>query len=535
MPETARSAWRGRIVTLDAHDTVIDDGIVYVRDNLIAAVQPAGEGAPEDFDEVSVRRVGGTIYPGLIDLHNHLCYDVLQLWQVPKLYTNRDQWGKHPDYPKLISGPMGMLGKSEGCPEAVARFTECKALLGGVTTSQGIKLFSNAGIGKYYRGLLRNVEISDGADLPAAAAKISDVAAENASEFLESLERASCLLLHLSEGTDKRARDHFLALKLANGEVAITKALAGIHCVALKREDFDLLADHGGSMIFSPLSNLLLYGETADVEAALAAGVTMGIGSDWSPTGSKNLLGELKAAHAYSQANRNVLSPLQIVAMATRNAARILKWSDAVGSIEASKRADFIVVDDADEDPYLHLIRASEADIRLVVIDGVSRYGLPSLMHIGAERELESWRVGTSDRLLDLSIPSTSQFLNHVTLREACDRLTHALADPHATTIRSAAATLKANRHSKTQWFLDLDHEETHESIRPRFKTQYDAPKKIVEMRAAGTAARPMAAQLVPLTLDPITAVDDKTFAERLSTQGNVPKPIKEALIDLYS
>ena len=40
----------------------------------------------------------------------------------------------------------------------------------------------------------------------------------------------------------------------------------------------------------------LLYGKTADIAAAKAAGVRLGIGSDWSPSGSKNLLGELKVA-----------------------------------------------------------------------------------------------------------------------------------------------------------------------------------------------------------------------------------------------
>ena len=33
-------------------------------------------------------------------------------------------------------------------------------------------------------------------------------------------------------------------------------------------EDFQVLAGHGGSMVWSPLSNLLLYGQTADIAAA---------------------------------------------------------------------------------------------------------------------------------------------------------------------------------------------------------------------------------------------------------------------------
>src|SRR5215210_4251204 len=294
--QLTRYALEGRVVTMDSSFSVLERGTVYVGGGRIAEIAPTGAPAPPGFQETPVISTRGTVYPGLIDLHNHLSYDALTLWRVPRLYTNRDQWGGHPDYRKLISGPMTVLGKTPGFVEAVVRYVECKALLGGVTTAQGVALFSNQGIQRYYRGVVRNVEETGEDDLPDAATKISDVEAGDAEKFLEHLQNSSCLLLHLSEGTDERARAHFEALRLANGTWAITPALAGIHCVALQPEDFDVLAENGGSMVWSPLSNLLLYGQTADVEAAKEAGVRIGLGSDWSPSGSKSLLGELKVA-----------------------------------------------------------------------------------------------------------------------------------------------------------------------------------------------------------------------------------------------
>src|SRR5206468_2451421 len=62
--------------------------------------------------------------------------------------------------------------------------------------------------------------------------------------------------------------------------------------------DFKLMGANGAKMVWSPLSNLLLYGKTADVKAARDNGVTIGLGSDWTFSGSKNLLGELKVARA---------------------------------------------------------------------------------------------------------------------------------------------------------------------------------------------------------------------------------------------
>jgi 5-methylthioadenosine/S-adenosylhomocysteine deaminase len=230
-----RYALEGRVVTMDASYAVLERGVVYVEGNKIAAVVSTGAPPPPGFEGIlSAVGTRGTIYPGLIDLHNHLSYDALSLWDVPAKYTNRDQWGRHPDYRRLISGPMTVLGKTPGYVEAVVRYVECKCLLGGVTTSQGIALFSNQGIAQYYRGVVRKVEETGEADLPDAATRISDVEAEDVEAFFERLQRSSCLLLHLSEGTDERAREHFEALRTPGERWAITPALAGIHCAALR-------------------------------------------------------------------------------------------------------------------------------------------------------------------------------------------------------------------------------------------------------------------------------------------------------------
>ena len=69
----------------------------------------------------------------------------------------------------------------------------------------------------------------------------------------------------------------------------------------------------GAKLVWSPLSNLLLYGQTADIKAAKAAGVRIGIGSDWAPSGSKNLLGELKIAQLANSAAGGVFSDWAVI------------------------------------------------------------------------------------------------------------------------------------------------------------------------------------------------------------------------------
>jgi hypothetical protein len=69
---------------------------------------------------------------------------------------------------------MNVLGHTPTYVEAVVRYVECKCLLSGVTTSQGISLYG-VRVNKYYRGVVRNVESPTDPRLPAASTKISDV------------------------------------------------------------------------------------------------------------------------------------------------------------------------------------------------------------------------------------------------------------------------------------------------------------------------------------------------------------------------
>ncbi len=82
-------ALQGRVVTMDAAYNVLDSATIYIDAGKIVAVHPTGTPPPAGYENVPIIQTQGTIYPGLIELHNHLSYNALQLWQVPKLYTNR--------------------------------------------------------------------------------------------------------------------------------------------------------------------------------------------------------------------------------------------------------------------------------------------------------------------------------------------------------------------------------------------------------------------------------------------------------------
>jgi len=522
----------GRVVTMDDANPVIDRGAVYVQGNSIAHVLDATDPAPAGFEAAERIDTHGTIYPGLIELHNHLSYNVLPVWAVPKQFANRDGWSKGPGYRGTISGPMSVLGRTAGMGEAVVRYVETKCLLGGTTTSQGIALAGDAGIQKYYFGAIRNVEETKDKALHDALTRIADVDAKDASKFLKRLNGSSCLLLHLSEGkkSNKPARDHFLALQQGDGTWAITSHLAGIHCIALTKADFGVMAERQASSVWSPLSNLLLYGETADIGAAREQGVKIGIGSDWSPSGSKNLLFEMRVASIVAA---GAISHRELLAMATTTAAAILGWKK-IGSITPTNRADLLVVSGRTHEAHEHLFTCAETDIALVVIDGVARAGTKTLMgRFAFNSATESVRVGSTTRVVFLAQDGVDPAIANLTVAEATNRLVDAMK--RLPELAKKLESPIAAALPKPRIRLVLDHDEEDDEVsnlaqRPHLPGPDGRPTGELSPDLSAAASKPLSELVKPMKVDPLTVVDDGDFLDTLIAETNLPQAVSDGL-----
>lgn len=420
-------ALEGRIVTMDRDATILDRGRLFIENGIIVDIQPVGGGYPPGFDSSDIIKSGGTIYPGMIELHNHLPYNILPYWVADRQYTNHQQWKTVKGYRVNVTGPMQTLGKTPGFPEAIVRYVECKSLIGGVTTSQGITLANSTLTRKVFHGIIRNVEETNESVLPEAVTRIADVGPGQAQAFNASLTPAKTRLLHLSEGIDDRARSFFSNLQIDADHWAISPKLNGIHCTALNREDFEILGRHGGSMTWSPMSNLVLYGATADIRAAKENNILIALGSDWSPSGSKNLLEELKVAYLVSQDHGD--TPLftneELVRMTTSNPAEILGWEGVLGSLKAGAKADMLIVNGYQDEPYMKLIGASEKSLLAVFINGVPRCAQSRIFkkfNFDAH-EIETFLIGNSERNLYLKETHQDDALPPISLKDATDTI----------------------------------------------------------------------------------------------------------------
>src|SRR5215467_13252333 len=112
---------RGRVVTMDASRTVFDDAVVWVQDGTISDVTAASQ-VPQAHAGAQVIATGGTIYPGLIELHNHLAYNSLPLFKIPRLYTKREDWQGTIGYRRYVSGPAGVISSVPDLIRATVRY-----------------------------------------------------------------------------------------------------------------------------------------------------------------------------------------------------------------------------------------------------------------------------------------------------------------------------------------------------------------------------------------------------------------------------
>ncbi|MBL4850587.1 MAG: amidohydrolase family protein [Planctomycetes bacterium] len=447
---------KGKIVSMD---TRVRTGQVVIRNGKIEAILSASATPPAGAIVIDTK---GYIYPGLINLHNHLKYNFTGLYDVPKASANHDQWPSGKDYQRYVNNPTALVTGSNfyARQDEALKYAEVRAIVGGETAIQGAQ--NSPAIS---RTLVRNVELKNfGEDtIGQRALTIDSLFWRHKEDVMPSIKRQRAWLFHLCEGIDDYSRKEwsdsgwdptkpFSSSKSARNRPGVVEAdlvfpgLVGIHCTAMEREDFkQWKAITGGvpKIVWSPTSNLMLYGATTDIRAAKLEGALISLGTDWAPTGTKNLLWELKVADAYNrkQSPRLFRGDKALVELVTTNPAKILGWEDRVGKIKVGYYADLIVVDNIySRSGYKNLVMAHEVNIQLVMVGGNPLYGdeahLEKLKVYNGQKQYErlpgssDTRPKVIDMLQDLSARKGDMTLAEVikNLEEGLDLDTAVLA-----------------------------------------------------------------------------------------------------------
>lgn len=116
------------------------------------------------------------------------------------------------------------------------------------------------------------------------------------------------------------------------------------HCVHLDDHHHKELASHGAAIAFCPSSNLFLGSGLFDLASAKAHQVRVGLGTDVGGGTSLSLLRTLGDAYKVLQLQRQSLTSLRGIYLATLGAAEALYMDDKIGNFAPGKEADFVVL-----------------------------------------------------------------------------------------------------------------------------------------------------------------------------------------------
>ncbi len=420
----------GTVVTMHHTHPVWHDGAVYVGDDgLIEAVGAASDPPPSGFEHAHRIDTGGVIYPGLIDLHSHIGYNTLPLWTAASApFKHHDSWPGKDDYDTAVTWPYRIF--SVAAPEAVLKYAEVKAMIGGTTAIQG-KPRTSRPIDAWLVRVIDDEQFGQPGDFVHVATipKVGDALDREATRL-----RAghTVYIPHVGEGLPGTVVHR--EVDDLDGHGCIQAGLIGIHATAFTAADFAKVGTAGGAIVWSPFSNLWLYHATTDIAAARQHGVRVCLGSDWSPSGTKHLLGELKVADLCNKQlpRPQRLSGRELCELVTANPgdALAVAWGARIGRIVPGASADVVVVKQRRADHYQNLIRATELDVQLVVIGGRPHYGTAAMMTAAGAADAEPIIVRGEQRRVRVRLAGTKDA--EMTWSETLAALEHVRDDPTA-------------------------------------------------------------------------------------------------------
>ena len=340
----------------------------------------AGLDAPPRADDLCIDLHGDRLLPGLINAHDHLQLNALPRLKYRSRYARASEWIDDIG-PRLGVDPMFVANG------AVPR--EQRLLLGGVKN-----LLSGVTTVAHHDPLYASL-CQDGFPVRVVTRygwshSLSLDGAEAVRRSFRQTPSHWPWIIHAAEGIDDAAGAEFEQLD-ALGCLRSNTVL--VHGVALRSRQQERLVKAGAALVWCPGSNLHLFERTPDIRF-LFQHRRVALGSDSRVSGGRDLLAELDAARQAAQLDEAALESL-----VTDRAAEVLSLGDR-GAIRPGALADLVVLPEG-----LALSRATRADIRLVLIDGVPRYADPDLARsFGGAADLAEVRVDGRRKYLSRSL-----------------------------------------------------------------------------------------------------------------------------------
>lgn len=449
--ENVDLAVRGRIVTMDKDRTVIDDGMVVSRAGRILAVGPRQEIASRFRCDHVAGDAHSIIMPGFIDAHTHCTQCFVrsltsgELPMIPRIYSPA-QRSLNPEQAattvRLIAAQLLRSGITTMCegtlnpahePAIVQAIEEtgirCVMARGAADQDfHHAALYSQITDRSWYKAregqaekellateafLQRHPARGDG--LIRGAVNVSALLNFSEAYFKGGAELArrhdTTVQVHI--GRDREEVEFCLSAfgrrpveRLADLGV-IDEHLVAVHAVLASEKEIELLARGGAGLAHSPVECVANLNAIPNLPRFRASGIRVALGCD---NQANDIFVNMRAAWlihgakwGMSAYDAEFLSAGEIIDMATIEAASVLRCDDLIGSLEAGKAADMVVLDGSG--PHMmssqhlssELLRyASRAEVKTTIVAGKVLYSDGEFATIDIERLREEATAGAS-------------------------------------------------------------------------------------------------------------------------------------------
>jgi cytosine/adenosine deaminase-related metal-dependent hydrolase len=322
---------------------------------------------------------GDRLLPGLINAHDHLQLNSLPDHETPRFYQHVRDWIAEVDG-RRRTDPQFAARASVARDERLL-FGAVKNLLSGVTTvAHHDPLYPFLTHAGFPVSVVRDYGWSHSLYIDGE---------RSVAESYRATPPEWPWMVHAAEGQNAEAAAEFDRLE-ALGCLGSNTLL--VHGIMLDQAQRARLVAAGGALIWCPSSNFRLFGKTAQV-ADLVSNHRVALGTDSRLSGSRDMLDELRFAATLGGLDEETLEGL-----VTHISATLLSLPDR-GALLPGLRADLLVLP-----AETRLGDASRSHVRLVMIDGLARYGDAEYvmrMRASADTEWAEVQVDGVPKMLD--------------------------------------------------------------------------------------------------------------------------------------
>ena len=408
----------GYVVTLNRTRDIYDNGAVYLENDLIRAVGRTEDVEAKYTADREIDAHGCLVLPGFVDAHNHVCQYLSK--GIGDDVHIREWAARVYPYESFLTQDDVYWGAMGNFVEMIKSGTTCFCDSGGYYPERSIEAARNVGI----RGIISRStrDIEDPLwPLPPRLKETRE----------ETLKKAEALVKDWNGSADDRIRAWFslryifnvsdelaravraLAERYRVGIAAHVACIVGeneeaqkrwgvrsieryrnlgllgpnlllIHMGWVNEREIQWLKNHDVKVVHCPSASMHgAYGVISHgmFPEMIDAGVTVALGNDSATAGRfldmVRTLYLAACAHKDVTANPEEIGAYKALEMATLNGARALLWDDKIGSLEAGKKADVIVIDMSGSewhplrDPITNLIYSADGkSVDTVIIDG---------------------------------------------------------------------------------------------------------------------------------------------------------------------